>query len=249
MFKSIVLAITMLLGQSGQDLFLINTDQLKEKVADKEALKKLKKLAKTYKGANKEFNLLVENQADEFAVALTPMETESQDLRKAFRNYKLEGLNDLSNLMDLRIQIQSIPETEEWNEYVEDVFTETKIPDESEITDDLRSLKQLIELEKAVRTVFLDSKYETQALDSFQKYVQTLVDITRNEADRQLATGQILVRKNASRNQLQKTLEDRFLFQDAMADAFIRFRADILKISDPEDWNQIVPELSKLVYE
>jgi len=249
MFRTLFFTISILLGQAVQDIFLINPDQLKGSVADKESRRELKDLGKAYERATKYLNLLTESQGENFADKLLNKETRTNELRKVVNDYRFERMTTLSNLLDLRIQIQSIPEADEWNEYLESIYNEPKLPKESEIRGELRKIKRVKELDSALNEIFSVSKYESQATDSFQSFIQSLTEIAQNEADRQLANGQILSNQNASRTQLQKTLEDRFLFQKSISEAIIQFRERIFKIAEPQDWDRIGPLLSKLAYD
>jgi hypothetical protein len=249
MFKTIVLTISVLLGQAGIDIFLVDTHRLDERVASDGSQKDLKKLGKAYEKAEKEYAFLRHNQAERFVDALQNREVQSTQLRSLLNRFKNEQTTYLSVLLDLRVQIQAIPDSSEWNDYLDGYYKKAIFPKQPEMRSALREINEIRSLQNTLNRVFSGSKYETESKTALEKYLQSLTEITENEADRRISSGIILRRQNASRTELQKVLEDQFLYQKALGDALIQLRADILKISEPADWNAITLKLSKLVYD
>jgi hypothetical protein len=249
MFKTLVFTISVLLGQAGMDIFLVNADRLEETVASDDGRKDLKKLGKAYAKAQKEYQFLRHNQAESFVDAMQKRDAQSSELRSLLNQFKNEQTTYLSVLLDLRNQIQAVPDSGEWNDYLHGYYKKAIFLKQTEIFSALKETDKIKSLENTLNRVFAGSKYEEQARSSVEKYLQTLTEITENEADRRISSGSILRRQNASRMELQKVLEDQFLFEKALGDAFIQLRADILKITEPADWNAIALKLSKLVYE
>lgn len=249
MFKPVVFAIFVLLGQAGQDVFLIDADQLIEIADSKQSKKELKILTKAYKKAKNEYEYIRRSQAESFADAQYRRGTTAGELRSLLTAQKNERMTYLSVLLDLRVQIQAVPDSAEWSRYINHSYTAIKTPEPTQISSQLLSTERIAALKKVMEKTFSGSKYETKARDIMDDFIQDLVEITQNEADRRKATEYILVDKNASRTQLQKVLEDRYLFYQELADAFVQFRTRILQIVEPEDWADIALKLSKLVYD
>lgn len=249
MFKTLVLTISVLLGQAGVDIFLVDVDKLEETVASDDGRKDLKKLSKAYEKAQKEYEFLRHSQAESFVDAMQKRETQSTELRSLLNQFKNEQTTYLSVLLDLRIQIQAVPDSSKWNDYLHGYYKKAIFPKQPEMLSAFQEIDEIKSLQSTLNRVFEGSKYEEQARSAVEKYIQTLTEITENEADRRISSGSILTRQNASRTELQKVLEDQFLFEKALGDAFIQLRADLLEITEPADWNAIALKLSKLVYE
>jgi len=247
MFKTLIFTITLLLGQSGQDVFLIDLDQIKDTVDEKDSRRKLKKLAKSYVKSSKELDDLIAVQAEKFSASLANREVQSSTLRKQLSDFKSNRLPYLSELMDGRLKIQSIFTADEWAEYLKGFNMEPNYPEASVIRAELNNMERFKDLENSINESFSGAKYQKQAQDAFDRFTQSITEIVQNEADRQISTGAILSRQTATHNQLQKVLEDRFLFENALADALIHLRKKISEISEKDDWDEIAPKLSKLI--
>ncbi len=249
MFKPIVFAISVLLGHPGQDVFLIDANQMTEVVDSKENRKELRMLTKAYQKAMDEYEFLRFSQAQNFVDVQHNREVQSSDLRSLLSKYRDEQMTYLSVLLDLRIQLQAVPDSAEWSEYIQKEYTQTKSLEQGQIASELMSVKRIADLKKTIEKSFSGSKYEGKAQRITRDFIHDLVEITENEADRQSSSEYILIKKNASRTELQKILEDQFLFYRSLGDAFIQFRTEILQIVEPKDWNDISLKLSKLVYD
>jgi hypothetical protein len=249
MFKTIVLTISVLLGHAGLDTFLIDVDGIKDTVTSTEDRKELKKLGKAYENAQKEYLFLRHNQAERFADAMQNREVQSTELRSLLNQFKNEQTTYLSALLDLRIQIQAVPDSGEWKEYLDGYYKKVNFRKQPEIRSALQETDKIKSFQNTLTRVFSGSKYESESRSAFGNYLQTLTEITENEADRRISSGSILTIQDASRTELQKVLEDQFLFERALGDAFIQLRAEILEITEPADWNTIALKLSKLVYD
>ena len=249
MFKSIILTISILLGQAEWDILLIDANNLADVVNSSDSRKDLKKIRKAYEKALAEYQILRRDQAERFVDALQNKEVESKELRSLLNQFKREQITGLSAFLNLRTQMQAIPDSSEWKEYVDSEYKQVKFPKQPEIRSGLKETDEIKSLENSLNRVFSESKYEAQAKNSFERYLQTLAEITENEADRRMSLENILTRKTASPKELQKVLEDQFLFEKALGDAIIFLRNDILEIAGPADWSSLAPELSKQVYE
>ena len=249
MLKTVVLIIAVILGQSGQDVFLVDAIQLPKYASSRAEKRQLKKRVAEYTAKKEELDAYSQEHLENFAKASENRKTTKAELKKLYDAFKYGRLKYISDMLDLRLQIQGLMSDEEWLQYVEHSYKQVKRPEISEVENAFNMHDAFEELHRSLNEVTAGSKYEAEAADLYSEFVHRLSLSCTNEGDRQLANGEILVRKDATRMQLQKVIEDQSLYYQELLSEFIYFREDLIRILSSSQWNAVSMQLSKLIDE